>query len=104
VTDEADPSPVALPISDALDLHSFAPRDVLSVVEEFLIAAHGAGLKTVRIIHGRGRGVQKAQVQAFLTGCLLVARAYEAPAGLGGWGATVVELASNGEDRDTPAT
>ncbi|MGE5236500.1 MAG: Smr/MutS family protein [Acidobacteriota bacterium] len=100
--DEGEPGPVELPISDALDLHAFAPRDVLSVVEEYLREAHRAGLRVVRVIHGRGRGVQKARVQDFLARCPLVARAYEASAELGGWGATIVELADNAEDRDTP--
>lgn len=58
--------PVRLPITPELDLHSFQPRDVVSVVEEYLHAAAAAGLTEVRLVHGRGRGVQRALVQAAL--------------------------------------
>lgn len=85
---------VELPIEDALDLHAFHPRDVPGVVEEYLLAARQQGLREVRLIHGRGKGVQKARVQALLQRLPGVVRAYEAPAERGGWGATVVELAA----------
>lgn len=52
-----------IPIEDVLDLHAFAPRDIPSVVEEYVAAAHEAGLRLVRLIHGRGRGVQRGIVQ-----------------------------------------
>jgi DNA-nicking Smr family endonuclease len=55
-----------LPIESTLDLHAFAPRDVISVVEEYVTAAAGKGLPVVRIVHGRGRGVQRGMVQAAL--------------------------------------
>ena len=55
-----------VPIEDSLDLHAFAPRDIKSVVEEYVTAAHGAGLREVRLIHGRGKGVQRGIVQAAL--------------------------------------
>ena len=55
-----------VPIEAELDLHSFAPRDIASVVEEYIIAAAAAGLREVRIVHGRGRGVQRGIVQASL--------------------------------------
>jgi DNA-nicking Smr family endonuclease len=55
-----------LPIEPTLDLHAFAPRDVVSVVEEYVTAAAAKGLPVVRIIHGRGRGVQRGMVQAAL--------------------------------------
>ena len=58
--------PHQVPIEDALDLHAFHPRDVASVVEEYVTAAHEAGLREVRLIHGRGRGVQRGIVQAAL--------------------------------------
>lgn len=57
---------VILPIEPELDLHTFAPRDIPSVVEEYITAAHAAGLREVRLIHGRGRGVQRGRVQATL--------------------------------------
>ena len=55
-----------LPIESALDLHTFNPRDIPSVVEEYVTAAHEAGLREVRLIHGRGKGVQRGIVQAAL--------------------------------------
>ena len=58
--------PKRIPIEDTLDLHAFAPRDIPSVVEEYLRAAHEAGLREVRLIHGRGKGIQRAIVQALL--------------------------------------
>jgi DNA-nicking Smr family endonuclease len=58
--------PFNLPIDGLLDLHAFAPRDVRSVVEEYVTAAHERGLTEIRIVHGRGKGVQRAIVQAAL--------------------------------------
>ena len=55
-----------MPIEPEIDLHAFAPRDIKSVVEEYVNAAHEAGLREVRLIHGRGRGVQRGIVQAAL--------------------------------------
>ena len=84
--------PVHLPIEDALDLHSFRPEDVRSVVDEYLIAAHARGFTEVRLIHGRGIGVQRASVQAFLAHHPLVAGYADAPQERGGRGATLVRL------------
>ena len=55
-----------IPIENSLDLHTFAPRDIKSVVEEYITAAHEAGLREVRLIHGRGKGVQRGIVQQAL--------------------------------------
>jgi len=60
--------PVRVPVEDAIDLHAFAPADVVSVAEEYLHAAQDAGFELVRLIHGRGRGVQRAAVQRMLRG------------------------------------
>jgi DNA-nicking Smr family endonuclease len=98
--DDAD-APIEVPIEDSLDLHSFAPRDVPAVVEEYLRAARVAGFAEVRLIHGRGRGVQRARVQALLARLPGVVRAFEAPPERGGWGATVVVLAPDGEGDTT---
>ena len=87
-----DPEPVHLPIEDALDLHAFAPKDVRPVVEEYLKGAAARGFREVRLIHGRGIGVQRASVQALLEGHPLVLRFFDAPPERGGWGATVVVL------------
>jgi len=61
-----DQDPLRIPIEGALDLHPFAPRDIPSVVEEYLKEAQGAGFREVRLIHGRGRGVQRGIVQQVL--------------------------------------
>jgi len=87
-----EPDPVILPIEDSLDLHPFAPRDVPSVVDEYLREAAARGFGEVRLIHGRGIGVQRAVVQKLLATHPLVARFFDAPAERGGWGATVVLL------------
>ena len=68
-----------IPIEDSIDLHAFAPRDIPSVVEEYVIAAHEAGLREVRLIHGRGKGVQRGIVQAALEKHPLVEAFYDAP-------------------------
>jgi dsDNA-specific endonuclease/ATPase MutS2 len=85
--------PVAvLPIEDSIDLHGFAPRDVVSVVDSYLEAASEKGFYEVRLIHGRGKGVQRAAVQRLLAKHPLVEQFRDAPASRGGWGATVVWL------------
>jgi DNA-nicking Smr family endonuclease len=83
---------VPIPIEDSLDLHSFRPADVRSVVEEYLHAAHARGFRDVRLIHGRGIGVQRASVQALLAAHPLVLRYADAPEDRGGRGATLVTL------------
>lgn len=61
-----DSEPVVVPITAELDLHAFAPRDIPSVVDEYLYAAQRAGLTEIRVVHGRGRGVQRGIVQGVL--------------------------------------
>jgi len=87
-----EPEPVSLPIEDSLDLHPFAPKDIRPVVEEYLKEAAARGFSEVRLIHGRGIGVQRASVQGLLAGHPLVERFFDAPPERGGWGATVVVL------------
>jgi DNA-nicking Smr family endonuclease len=65
--------PFFLPIDGLLDLHAFSPRDVRSVVSEYITAAHARGLREIRIVHGRGKGVQRGIVQQALEEHLLVA-------------------------------
>ncbi|HEX9368980.1 MAG TPA: Smr/MutS family protein [Vicinamibacterales bacterium] len=79
-----------IPIEDSLDLHAFQPRDIPSVVEEYIRAAHEAGLREVRLIHGRGTGVQRGIVQAALERHPLVAAFHDAPGSH--LGATVATL------------
>jgi dsDNA-specific endonuclease/ATPase MutS2 len=83
---------VAIPIEDALDLHSFAPQDVAGVVTDYLEECVRRGLREVRLIHGRGTGAQRALVQSLLGRLPLVAGFEDAPPERGGWGATVVFL------------
>jgi DNA-nicking Smr family endonuclease len=85
-------SPYEIPIEDFLDLHAFAPRDIKSVVEEYVHAAHGAGLREVRLIHGRGKGVQRGIVQNALEHHPLVVEFWDAPETH--LGATVARLRS----------
>ena len=87
-----EPDPVRIPISDVFDLHSVAPRDVKPVVEEYLLEAHRLGFKALRIIHGRGIGVQREIVRSVLARTVFVAAFHDAPGEAGGWGATVVTL------------
>ena len=68
-----------IPIENALDLHAFAPRDVTSVVEEYVTAAWDGGLREIRLIHGRGRGVQRGMVQQALERHPLVVEFWDAP-------------------------
>ena len=84
------PEPVELLVEDVLDLHAFSPRDVASVVESYLEAAVEAGFREVRVIHGRGIGVQKTRVQSVLSRNPLVEGYQDAPPERGGWGATLV--------------
>ena len=97
--------PHAVPIEAELDLHTFAPRDVRSVVEEYVRAAAEAGLREVRLVHGRGIGVQRAAVHATLDRHPLVAAFRDAPESH--LGATVATLraaaaAPAGENDDAP--
>ena len=84
--------PIRIPITDVLDLHSVPPKDMKEVVEEYLIEAHRLGYRALRIIHGRGIGVQREMVRAILTRTSFVESFGDAPAEAGGWGATLVTL------------
>jgi DNA-nicking Smr family endonuclease len=76
----ADEDPVRIPIEEALDLHPFGPRDIPSAVEEYLRAAHAAGFRRVRLVHGRGVGVQRGIVQSVLEKHPLVVDFFDDPA------------------------
>jgi DNA-nicking Smr family endonuclease len=84
--------PIVLPIEDSIDLHAFHPKDIPSVVEEYLEQCGQGGLTEVRIIHGRGTGVQRNIVRSILQKHPRVLSFQDAPAEAGGWGATVVIL------------
>ncbi|MBI4442854.1 MAG: Smr/MutS family protein [Acidobacteria bacterium] len=87
-----DAEGLVIEITDVLDLHAFAPRDIASVVETYLEEARAKGYSTVRIIHGKGIGVQRERVRAVLQRTPFVASFADAPLQAGSWGATVVWL------------
>jgi dsDNA-specific endonuclease/ATPase MutS2 len=89
------PEPVSIPITDVFDLHTIQPRDVKRVVEEYLIAARSAGFRSVRIIHGKGIGVQREMVRKILGRTAFVQDWTDAPPEAGGLGATIVWLKPN---------
>ena len=82
-----------IPIEGVLDLHAFAPRDVKSVVHEYISAAHEAGFREIRLIHGRGQGVQRGIVQQALENHDLVEAFWDAPESH--LGATIAQLLRN---------
>ena len=84
--------PFRIPVTDVFDLHTIAPRDVKAAVEAYLEEAHRLGLMALRIIHGRGIGVQREMVRSILARTEFVDRFGDAPEGAGGWGATLVTL------------
>jgi DNA-nicking Smr family endonuclease len=84
--------PVVLPLEDVLDLHPFQPRDIPSVVEEYLEECQRLGFRHVRLIHGKGAGVQRAIIRSLLDKHPAVVSFEDAPAESGSWGATVVSL------------
>ena len=84
--------PIHIPIEHELDLHAFPPRDVASVVHEYIVAAAAAGLTEVRVVHGRGRGVQRGIVQSTLEQHPKVVEFWDDSASL--LGATVARLSS----------
>jgi dsDNA-specific endonuclease/ATPase MutS2 len=83
---------IRIPIEDVFDLHTVPPRDVKTVVEEYLAEAHRLGFKALRIIHGRGIGVQREVVRAILSRTPFVVEYRDAPLEAGGRGATVITL------------
>ena len=92
---ESDPpfdGPVVLPAEDVLDLHPFQPRDIPSVVEEYLEECQRLGFQQVRLIHGKGAGVQRAIIRSLLDKHPAVVSFEDAPAEAGSWGATIVSL------------
>lgn len=101
--DEVDPfdpfpEPVALAIEDVFDLHTIAPRDVKRAVEEYLREARAAGFPSVRIIHGKGKGVQREMVRSILKRTPFVRDWTDAPPEAGSWGATIVFLTRTQEE------
>ncbi|NWF93764.1 MAG: Smr/MutS family protein [Syntrophaceae bacterium] len=88
---------VKIPIEDWIDLHTFSPKEILSLLEEYLLECQRKGFREVRIIHGKGKGVQMKIVHSFLKKNPLVESFRLAPPEAGSWGATIVSLKK--EDR-----
>jgi hypothetical protein len=84
--------PVRLPTEDVLDLHAFTPKEIPSVIEEYLELCQRAGMSEVRLIHGKGTGTQRAVVRRLLANHPDVLSFADAPPEAGGWGATLVRL------------
>jgi dsDNA-specific endonuclease/ATPase MutS2 len=91
------PEPIRLEISDVFDLHTISPRDVKMVVEEYLMEARSAGYRSVRIIHGKGKGVQRKMVHSILARTPFVEDWTDAPPEAGGLGATIVRFSPEAE-------
>lgn len=102
--DDADfnpfPDPVDIEITDIFDLHTIPPREVKPVVEEYLRAARRQGFRVVRIIHGKGIGVQREIVRSILQRTAFVTDWIDAPPDAGGLGATLVFLNTATDDKD----
>jgi len=95
MTDSDDPpftDPIIIPIEDHLDLHPFQPKEIPSVVAEYLDQCKAAGFGEVRLIHGKGKGVQRNIIRALLEKHSNVESFHDAPLEAGSWGATVVIL------------
>lgn len=89
---ESSEEPFRIPVTDVFDLHAVPPRDLRAVVGEYLNEANRLGLKALRIIHGRGIGVQRETVRSILARTPFVSDFRDAPGDAGGWGATIVTL------------
>jgi len=95
--DNPFPEPVEIEITDVFDLQTIPPRDVKRVVEEYLRLAHEKGFRSVRIIHGKGIGVQREMVRSILARTDFVVDWTDAPPDAGGLGATIVRLTTSSQ-------
>jgi DNA-nicking Smr family endonuclease len=84
--------PIRIPIEDVLDLHTFQPQDIPDLLDDYFSECIKAGISSVRVIHGKGKGILKQQVHKILKQHGLVRSFSAAPPEAGGWGATLVEL------------
>ena len=97
--DNPFPEPVEIEITDIIDLHTIPPRDVKRVVEEYLRLAHEKTFTAVRIIHGKGIGVQRDIVRSILERTSFVSDWTDAPPEAGGLGATIVRFSPDRQKR-----
>lgn len=95
--------PYVVPIEEAIDLHSFRPSEILAVVDAYIDAALEKGYREVRLIHGRGKGVQRANIRRFLERDPRVERFEQSPPERGGWGATLAWLKKPASGVEKPA-
>ncbi len=93
-TENSDNRLIEIPIEDVLDLHHFNPKDISSLLENYLLECIKKKIFSVRIIHGKGAGILKKRVLAFLDKSRMVLSYSAAPGEAGGWGATIAELNS----------
>ncbi len=91
---DSEPEVVSIPIEDWIDLHTFSPKEIPSLLEEYLLECQKKGFRQVRIIHGKGKGVQMRMVHSFLRKSPMVESFQLAGPEGGGWGATTVYLRS----------
>jgi DNA-nicking Smr family endonuclease len=91
--------PVKIPIEDVIDLHTFQPKEIPMLLEDYLNACLEDGIYSVRIIHGKGKGVLKDRVRHILSQMPIVQRFTDAPEQAGGWGATIVDLQRTGKTK-----
>ena len=84
--------PVEIPITDTFDLHPFRPEEIKDVAREYLLEARARGFRQVRLIHGRGIGVQRERIRSLLQSLDFVEAFQDADGSGGGWGSTVVLL------------
>ena len=92
MSEDDEGEPVELLVTGELDLHAFAPRDIPLVVEEYVRVCRERGILRLRLVHGRGKGVQRAVVRRLLAQIPGIAGFADAPPDSGGWGATSVQL------------
>ena len=92
IDDAPFPDPIVMPIEDVIDLHPFAPKEIRSVVEEYLLECCKEGFDQVRLIHGKGKGVQRESIRSLLGRLPHVKGFADAPMEAGSWGATIVHL------------
>jgi hypothetical protein len=92
-----DPEPVRIPITGELDLHTFRPAEIASLLDDYLAECAKAGLREVRVIHGKGTGTLRETVHAWLRRSPRVAGFRLGDERTGGWGATLVALSSSGD-------
>ncbi|HSB06292.1 MAG TPA: Smr/MutS family protein [Thermodesulfobacteriota bacterium] len=91
-TEDENLDPIDVPIGDWIDLHTFLPKEIPSLLEEYLLECQKRGFREVRIIHGKGKGVQLRVVHSLLETSPLVESFKPAPPEAGGWGATIACL------------